>query len=50
MKLGNVDFNNYAKNYPSADGFFGKYGGCYVSEELKNAMAEISTPDLIVHF
>ena len=42
MKLGNVDFNNYAKNYPSADGFFGKYGGCYVSEELKNAMAEIT--------
>ena len=42
MKIGNVDFSNYAKNYPSPDGFFGKYGGCYVSDELKVAMQEIT--------
>ncbi len=42
MKLKDVDFNNYFKNYPSEDGFFGKYGGCYVSDELKEAMAEIN--------
>ncbi len=42
MILNGVDFNNYFKNYPSSDGFFGKYGGCYVSEELKAAMKEIN--------
>ncbi len=42
MILKDVDFNNYFKNYPSEDGYFGKYGGCYVSEELKVAMSEIN--------
>ncbi len=37
-----MDFNNYFKEYPDKNGFFGKYGGCYVSEELKAAMAEIT--------
>ncbi|MBO5908001.1 MAG: tryptophan synthase subunit beta [Clostridia bacterium] len=37
-----MDFNTYFKNYPSADGFFGKYGGAYVSEDLKRAMTEIN--------
>ncbi len=41
MKINNVDFENYFKNYPDANGFFGKYGGCYVSDELKQAMQEI---------
>ena len=41
MILNGVDFNNYFKNYPTEDGFFGKYGGCYVSDELKAAMQEI---------
>ena len=42
MILNGVDFQNYFKNYPSEEGFFGKYGGCYVSEELKKAMEEIT--------
>ena len=42
MILNGVDFSNYFKNYPSNDGFFGKYGGCYVSDELKVAMKEIN--------
>ncbi|MBR2929795.1 MAG: tryptophan synthase subunit beta [Clostridia bacterium] len=42
MKLGNVDFDTYFKNYPSEDGYFGKYGGAYVSDELKAAMKEIT--------
>ncbi len=42
MKLGNVDFENYFKNYPTLDGYFGKYGGAYVSPELKSAMDEIT--------
>ncbi len=42
MIVNGIDFNNYFKNYPSEEGFFGKYGGCYVSEELKAAMSEIN--------
>ena len=42
MIFNNVDFDTYFKHYPSADGYFGKYGGAYVSDELKAAMAEIT--------
>ncbi|MBQ6847354.1 MAG: tryptophan synthase subunit beta [Clostridia bacterium] len=42
MNFGNVDFNTYFKNYPDENGFFGKYGGCYISPELSNAMKEIT--------
>ena len=41
MQLNNVDFETYFKNYPDASGYFGKYGGAYIPEELKKAMAEI---------
>ena len=41
MNFGGVDFDTYLKNYPSNDGYFGKYGGVYVSDELKAAMKEI---------
>lgn len=37
-----VDFNNYFKNYPDGNGYFGKYGGAYIPEELKAAMQEIT--------
>ena len=42
MNYGNIDFNTYFKNYPDENGFFGKYGGCYITPELKNAMEEIT--------
>ena len=42
MKLHNVDFDTYFNNYPDKNGFFGKYGGAYVSPELKKAMEEIT--------
>ena len=42
MKYNEIDFETYFKHYPDADGFFGKYGGCYIPEELKNAMMEIA--------
>ena len=42
MKLNNVDFDTYFKNYPDVNGYFGKYGGAYVSDELKAAMKEIT--------
>ena len=42
MMYNDINFETYLKNYPDKDGFFGKYGGCYVSPELKQAMLEIS--------
>ncbi len=42
MVYNGVDFDTYFKNYPDKDGYFGKYGGCYISDELKAAMAEIT--------
>ena len=42
MKFNDVDFDTYLKKYPSADGYFGKYGGAYISDELKAAMQEIT--------
>ena len=40
MKHNGFEFDNYFKNYPDEKGFFGKYGGAYVSDELKKAMEE----------
>ena len=37
-----IDFSTYFKNYPNKEGYFGKYGGCYISSELKAAMEEIT--------
>ncbi|MCQ2477783.1 MAG: tryptophan synthase subunit beta [Clostridia bacterium] len=37
-----MDFNNYFKEYPDINGYFGKYGGAFVNDELKNAMDEIT--------
>ncbi len=42
MLLNGVDYETYFKNYPDENGYFGKYGGCYVSDELKTAMKEIT--------
>jgi len=41
MKFNNVDFDTYLKRYPDENGYFGKYGGAYIADELKEAMAEI---------
>ena len=42
MQFNGVDFDTYFKNYPDEDGYFGRYGGCYISDDLKAAMAEIT--------
>jgi len=42
MTYGNINFDTYFKNYPNNDGFFGKYGGAFISDELKGAMEEIT--------
>ena len=36
-----VDFKNYRKQYPSDDGYFGRYGGTFLPDNLKKAMEEI---------
>ena len=42
MILNNIDFETYFKHYPDNEGYFGKFGGAYVSPELKKAMEEIT--------
>ena len=42
MTINDVNFETYLKQYPDDQGFFGPYGGCYVSPELKTAMEEIT--------
>ncbi len=42
MELNGVNFETYLKQYPTRDGYFGRYGGAYISDELKKAMEEIT--------
>jgi len=41
MEFKGIEFDTYFKHYPNQEGFFGKYGGCYISEDLQKAMEEI---------
>ena len=42
MNFNNINFDTYFKNYPDDKGYFGKYGGAYIPDELKAAMDEIT--------
>ena len=42
MQYNGIDFDTYYKNYPDENGYFGKYGGVFISDELKEAMKEIN--------
>ena len=42
MNFNGVNFDTYFKHYPDENGYFGKYGGAYVSDELRKAMEEIN--------
>ena len=42
MDFNGVNFDTYFNNYPDKDGYFGKYGGVYIDDKLKAAMAEIT--------
>ena len=42
MIYNNIDFDTYFRNYPNQEGYFGRYGGVFISEELKKPMAEIT--------
>ena len=42
MEFNGINFDTYLKNYPNEAGYYGKYGGVYVDENLKKAMEEIT--------
>lgn len=48
MNFGGIDFDTYFRNYPDKNGYFGKYGGCYIPEELRKAMDEITEAYLTI--
>ena len=37
-----IEFDTYFKNYPDANGYFGKYGGSFIEPKLQDAMNEIT--------
>ena len=43
-----IDFKNYRKMYPSADGYFGRYGGSFLPPNLQKAFDEIYTGYLTI--
>lgn len=36
-----IDFKNYRKQYPSDDGYFGRYGGSFLPKNLQRAIDEV---------
>lgn len=42
MNYNGIEFDTYFKNYPDKNGFFGKFGGSYIPEDLQQAMNEIT--------
>ena len=38
----NIDFRCYLKNYPDKEGYFGRFGGAYLPQELEPAFKEIT--------
>ena len=42
MMYNGIEFNTYFKNYPDANGCFGRYGGSYIPSELQTAVDEIT--------
>ena len=42
MKHNGVEFDLYFKEMPDKNGYFGKYGGAFIPDNLKQAMAEIT--------
>lgn len=48
MNCNGIEFDTYFKHYPDANGYFGKYGGVYIPEDLKRAMQEINEAYLTI--
>ena len=43
-----MDFTNYLKHYPNAEGRFGNFGGAYLPEQLVPAFKEITEAYLTI--
>lgn len=43
-----IDFRNYMKQYPDKNGYFGEFGGSYLPDNLKAAMAEVTEAYLTI--
>ncbi len=41
-KVNGIDFSTYLKDYPDKNGYFGKYGGAYLTPELTAAVEEVT--------
>ena len=37
-----MDFRTYLRNYPDANGYYGRFGGAYLPKELEPAFKEIT--------
>ena len=48
MQLNGIDYETYLKNYPDKNGFFGEFGGQYISKELEPAFQEITEAYLTI--
>lgn len=48
MNFNGINFETYFRNYPDMNGYFGKYGGSYIPDELKKAMDEITEAYLTI--
>ena len=42
MKYNNIEFDTYFKEMPDKNGYFGKYGGAFIPDNLKQAICGIS--------
>ncbi len=42
MIFNNIDFDTYYKDYPTKEGYFGRYGGVFIDDKLKAPMQEIT--------
>ena len=48
MNYNGIDFDTYFKHYPDENGFYGRYGGCYITEDLKKAMNAVKGKDKVI--
>ncbi len=48
MKTNAIDFRTYLKNHPDKNGYYGRYGGAFMPENLKNAFAEVTEAYLTI--
>ena len=49
MIYNGIDFDTYLKNYPNAEGYYGPYGGAYISEESMEFRAESSNTTIYAY-